>query len=181
MAGLGRLPVSIPDKVQAVLQNGNLTIQGEKGKMSLPIDHRLTVQVTDKDIVVARAEETRQAKSLHGLTRKLVANMVQGVSTGFARTLEITGVGYRAELVGKSAILFNLGYSHPILFQLPNGITAKIERNTIVTVEGMDKQLLGEVAVKIRQLRPPDPYKAKGIKFAGEVVRRKAGKAAGTR
>jgi large subunit ribosomal protein L6 len=111
----------------------------------------------------------------------MIANMVEGVSKGFMRTLEISGVGYRAEVVGKIGVQFSLGYSHPILFQLPEGIQAKIERQTVITLEGIDKQLLGEVAVAIRRLRPPDPYKAKGIKFAEETIRRKAGKTAGTK
>ncbi len=134
----------------------------------------------DGTVVVTRLEESRQARALHGLTRKLIANMVQGVSKGFSRTLEISGVGYRAEVRG-NVVQFSLGFSHPIVFQLPSGIQAKVERQTVVTLEGVDKQLLGEVAAAMRRLRPPEPYKGKGIKYAEEKIRRKAGKTAGAR
>jgi len=136
--------------------------------------------VLDGTVVVTRLEESRQARALHGLTRKLIANMVQGVSKGFSRTLEISGVGYRAEVRG-NVVQFSLGFSHPIVFQLPSGIQAKVERQTVVTLEGVDKQLLGEVAAAMRRLRPPEPYKGKGIKYAEEKIRRKAGKTAGAR
>jgi large subunit ribosomal protein L6 len=155
MAGLGSWPVPIPEKVKVSIQDGRVSVQG--------------------------AKESRRAKAIHGMTRKMIANMVEGVSKGFSRTVEISGVGYRAEAIGKSAIQLSLGYSHPILYQLPPGIQAKIERQTVITLEGIDKQLLGEVTVGIRRLRPPDPYKAKGVKFAEEKIRRKAGKTAGAR
>jgi large subunit ribosomal protein L6 len=136
--------------------------------------------MTNGTVVVMAREESRRAKSLHGLTRKLIANMVEGVSKGFTRSLEINGVGYRAEARG-TAIQLSLGFSHPILFQLPPGVQAKVERQTMVTLEGIDKQLLGEVAAAIRRLRPPEPYKGKGVKYAEEKIRRKAGKTAGAR
>jgi large subunit ribosomal protein L6 len=140
----------------------------------------MAVHVTNGSVAVTRLEESRQAKALQGLTRKLIANMVEGVSKGFSSTLEINGVGYRAEAKG-NAIQFSLGFSHPILFQLPPGIQAKVERQTVVTLEGMDKQLLGEVAAAIRRLRPPEPYKGKGVKYTEERIRRKAGKTSGAR
>jgi large subunit ribosomal protein L6 len=181
MAGIGRLSVSIPDKVKVTVSDGTVTVQGPKGKIDLAVSPAVVVHVTDGAVVVNRAEESRTAKALHGLTRKLIANMTEGVSKGFTRTLEISGVGYRAEVLGTNAIQFTLGLSHPIYFQLPPAVQAKIERQTVVTLEGIDKQLLGEVAAAIRRLRPPDPYKAKGVKYAEEQIRRKAGKTAGAR
>jgi large subunit ribosomal protein L6 len=181
MAGIGRWPVPVPDKVKISVQDGKVAAQGAKGQLEVALDPCVSVAVKDNGIVVARADESRRAKAIHGMTRKMIANMVEGVSKGFTRTLEISGVGYRAEAVGKTGVQFSLGYSHPILFQLPDGIQAKIERQTVITLEGINKQLLGEVAVAIRRLRPPDPYKAKGIKYAEETVRRKAGKTAGTK
>ena len=181
MAGLGSWPVPIPDKVKISIQNGRVSVQGAKGQLEMPFDPAIAVQVTNNSVVVARSEESRRAKAIHGMTRKMIANMVEGVSKGFSRTVEISGVGYRAEAVGKAAIQLSLGYSHPILYQLPPGVQAKIERQTVITLEGIDKQLLGEVTVGIRRLRPPDPYKAKGVKFAEEKIRRKAGKTAGAR
>ncbi len=194
MAGIGRLPVPVPDKVQVVESARTVTVQGPKGKLALPLDPALTIQMTNGTVVVMAREESRRAKSLHGLTRKLIANMVEGVSKGFTRSLEINGVGYRAEARG-NAIQLSLGFSHPILFQLPPGVQAKVERQTMVTLEGIDKQLLGEVAAAIRRfkqllgevaaairrLRPPEPYKGKGVKYAEEKIRRKAGKTAGAR
>jgi len=181
MAGLGSWPVPIPDKIKVSIQNGCVSVQGAKGQLEMPYDPTVTIQVTNNSVVVARSEESRRAKAIHGMTRKMIANMVEGVSKGFSRTVEISGVGYRAEMVGKSAIQLSLGYSHPILYQLPPGVQAKIERQTVITLEGIDKQLLGEVTVGIRRLRPPDPYKAKGVKLAEETIRRKAGKTAGAR
>ena len=181
MAGVGRWPVPVPEKVKLSIENGKILAQGEKGQLEMPVHPCVSVEVNDGAVVIHTSAESRQAKALHGLTRQLVANMLEGVSKGFTRTLEISGVGYRAETVGQELVQFNLGYSHPILFQLPPGVLAKIERQTVITLEGIDKQILGEVAVAIRRLRPPDPYKAKGIKFAEEKIRRKAGKTAGTK
>jgi len=180
MAGIGRLPVPIPEKVQVVENAGTITVQGPKGKLAFAIDPVLAVQLTNGTVVVSPREESRRAKALHGLTRKLIANMVEGVSKGFTRSLEISGVGYRAEVKGKGLQL-SLGFSHPILFQLPQEVQAKVERQTVITLEGIDKQLLGEIAASIRRLRPPEPYKGKGVKYAEEKVRRKAGKTAGAR
>lgn len=178
MPGIGRWPVPIPDKVTVAEQGGIITAEGPKGKLDLPIDPLMSVSIADGQVAVTRKDDSRQAKALHGLTRKLIANMIQGVSSGFSRVLEINGVGYRAEGAGDT-ITFSLGFSHPIIFQLPEGVKATIERQTQVTLESIDKQLLGEVAAAMRRLRPPDPYKAKGIKYAEEQIRRKAGKTAG--
>jgi large subunit ribosomal protein L6 len=180
MAGIGRWPVAIPEQVKIVEDAGSLTVQGPKGTLSLVVAPALTIQVKDSTVLVTRSDEARRTKAVHGLTRKLIANMVEGVSKGFTRSLEISGVGYRAEVAG-DVIQFTLGLSHPIIFQLPQGVQAKVERQTLVTLEGIDKQLLGEVAAAIRRLRPPDPYKAKGVKYAEEKIRRKAGKTAGAR
>ena len=177
MPGIGRWPVPIPDSVTVSERNGTVTAEGPKGKLDFGVDSCLSIQITSGQVAVTRRDESRKAKSLHGLTRKLIANMVQGVSSGFSRVLEVNGVGYRAEGAGDS-ITFTLGYSHPIIFQLPPGVQAKIERQTEITLEGIDKQLLGEVAAAIRRLRPPEPYKGKGIKYAEEHIRRKAGKTA---
>ncbi|NOT57011.1 MAG: 50S ribosomal protein L6 [Deltaproteobacteria bacterium] len=181
MAGLGSWPVPIPDKVKVSILNGRVSVQGAKGQLEMSVDPTISVEVANNNIAIGRTEESRRAKSIHGMTRKMIANMVEGVSKGFTRTLEISGVGYRAEAIGKAGIQLSLGYSHPIFYQLPPGIQAKIERQTVITLEGIDKQLLGEVTVGIRRLRPPDPYKAKGVKLAEEKVRRKAGKTAGAR
>jgi large subunit ribosomal protein L6 len=180
MAGIGRWPIVIPDKVKVAAETGSVTVQGPRGTLKFAVDPILSVEVKDSKVLVTRREESRRAKALHGLTRKLIANMVQGVSNGFTRSLEISGVGYRAESIGNT-LQFTLGLSHPIIFYLPQGVQAKVERQTLVTLEGVDKQLLGEVAAAIRRLRPPDPYKAKGIKYAEENIRRKAGKTAGAR
>jgi large subunit ribosomal protein L6 len=180
MAGIGRWPVVIPEQVKIIEDAGSLTVRGPKGTLNLAIDPALSIQVKDSNVSVMRSDESRRTKAIHGLTRKLIANMVEGVSKGFTRSLEISGVGYRAEVTG-DIIQLTLGLSHPIMFQLPPGVQAKVERQTLVTLEGIDKQLLGEVASAIRRLRPPDPYKAKGVKYAEEKIRRKAGKTAGAR
>lgn len=177
MPGIGRWPVPVPDSVRVYEHAGTVTAEGPKGKLDFSVDPCLSVQITPGQVTIRRQDDSRKAKALHGLTRKLIANMVQGVSSGFSRMLEVNGVGYRAESTDDS-IAFTLGYSHPIIFHLPPGIRAKIERQTEITLEGIDKQLLGEVAAAIRRLRPPEPYKGKGIKYAEERIRRKAGKTA---
>jgi large subunit ribosomal protein L6 len=153
-------------------------VEGPKGKQQHQVPPRISVEVGDKAITVKRQGDDRQARSLHGLTRNLLANIVTGLSTGFTQTLEIVGVGYRAEVKG-NAIQLSLGYSHPILYQLPDGVHAKVDRQTMLTLEGNNRQVLGEVAAQIRALRPPEPYKGKGVKYTEERIRRKAGKAAG--
>jgi large subunit ribosomal protein L6 len=181
MAGVGRAPLPIPEKVTVSAGDGKITVQGPKGSLDLALHPKVDVRIQDGSVTVVRPDETRDAKALQGLTRKMIANLCEGVSKGFSSTLEINGVGYRAEAKGNNLIQFTLGYSHPILFQLPPGIQAKIERQTVVTLEGIDKQLLGEVAAAIRRLRLPEPYKGKGVKYAKEKIRRKAGKTAGAR
>ncbi len=177
MSGVGHKPVPLPDKVKVSYDQGRLTAEGPKGVLQVPVDAALAVKITPSDVLLTRADDSRRAKARQGLTRKLVANAVHGVSTGFVKVLEINGVGYRAEAV-KDLLQLSLGFSHPIFFQLPAGVSAKVERQTQITIEGVDKQLIGEVAASIRRLRPPEPYKGKGIKYADEHVRRKSGKTA---
>jgi large subunit ribosomal protein L6 len=172
------LPIPIPKGVTVAVAGKTVNIEGPKGKDQHTLPPRITVTLNDGAVTCGRADDANDTRALHGLVRKLIANSVTGVSTGFSRTLEIVGVGYRADVKGK-ALQLSLGYSHPIVYQLPPGVDAKVEKQTIVTLEGNNKQVLGEVCAQIRGLRPPEPYKGKGIKYAGERIRRKAGKAAG--
>ena len=177
MSGLGHKPVAIPDKVKVVHDLETLTAEGPKGKLHVAVDPVLVVEIADGAVTLSRADESRRSKELLGLTRRLIANALQGVSAGFSRILEINGVGYRAD-TAKNIIQLSLGFSHPIFFQLPPGVSAQVDRQTRITIDGIDKQLVGEVAASIRRLRPPEPYKGKGIRYADEKVRRKAGKTA---
>jgi large subunit ribosomal protein L6 len=175
MSRVGKKPISIPEKVKITYQSGELTVQGQKGKLSRSIHPAVTLKMADGVISVEPVTKDKNSQALRGLTRSLVQNMVTGVDAGFERILEINGIGYRAEVKGKSIVL-NLGYSHPIDFPLPEGISASVERNNVIKLGGIDKELLGQTAASIRRLRPPEPYKGKGIKYAEEYVRRKAGK-----
>lgn len=177
MSRIGKLPVILDKGVKAALENAKLKLEGPKGKLELALVEGFTVEIKEGRIAVKRPGDSAPERARHGLMRKLVANMTQGVSKGFTKVLEINGVGYRAEVRG-SAIHMTLGYSHPIVYQLPPGVTARAERQVLITLEGADRQLLGTVAAQIRALRPPEPYKGKGIKYATETIRRKAGKAA---
>jgi large subunit ribosomal protein L6 len=161
------------------LADGGIRLEGPKGKLQAPLPPGLSIKVDGNAVRVERAQDERKVRALHGLTRKLIANMAQGVSQGFTRVLEINGVGYRAEVKGQE-IHLTLGYSHPVVFPLPAGVTASVERQVIVTLTSADRQVLGETAAKLRSLRPPEPYKGKGIKYREEVIRRKAGKAVGS-
>lgn len=178
MSRIGKMPIVLPAAVKVRVQDRQVAVEGPKGKLQQQIPPGMRVEVGDGTVRVARPDDSRQARELHGLTQKLIANMVLGVQRGFSETLEIVGVGYRAEARGQTLQL-SLGYSHQILFQLPPGVQARVERQTVITLESIDRQLLGEVTATIRRLRPPEPYKGKGIKYANEVLRRKAGKAAG--
>ncbi|MBI4519596.1 MAG: 50S ribosomal protein L6 [Gemmatimonadetes bacterium] len=177
MSRIGKKPVSIPAGVSVAVENGSVTVKGPRGELVLKVPPGMSVRVEDKTVVVERPSESRQHRALHGLTRALVANMVLGVTKGFRKTLEIVGVGYRAEKKG-AALALNVGYSHPIHFQPPQGIKIDLPSPTVIVVDGADKQLVGEVAAEIRAFRPPEPYKGKGIRYQGEQVRRKAGKTA---
>jgi large subunit ribosomal protein L6 len=175
MSRVGKKPIQVPDKTKIDYKNKVLTVQGDKGNLTREIHQAVDLEIADNVIHVTMLNESRENRALQGLTRSLVANMVTGVSTGFERVLEINGIGYRAELKGKS-IVFNLGFSNPITFDLPEGVSATSEKNNIVKLFAIDKELLGRTAASIRQLRPPEPYKGKGIKYAEEYVQRKAGK-----
>jgi large subunit ribosomal protein L6 len=177
MSRIGRLPIPLDKSVKASIAGATVKVEGPKGKLEMQLHPGFTAEIKDSEIVVKRPGDTHEERSIHGLMRKLVANMVEGVGKGFTRVLEINGVGYRAEAKGAQVNL-TLGYSHPIVYQLPPGVTAKVERQVLVTLESADRQLLGTVAAQIRELRPPEPYKGKGIKYATETIRRKAGKAA---
>jgi len=178
MSRIGKLPVLIPDKVDVKLDGAIVRVKGPLGELSQEIRPEVTVKVEDKSIICEIVDDSKQAHAYHGLYRSLINNMVEGVSTGFKRELDIIGVGYRAEVKGNS-ILFQLGYSHPIDFALPKGINAEIDKNNHIILTGYDKQLLGQIAANVRGLRPPEPYKGKGVKYTEETIRRKAGKAAG--
>ncbi len=178
MSRIGKLPVSIPSGVTVAVEPGAVKVSGPKGKLAAAVSPLAEVKVDGNTVTITRRDDSRDARAVHGLTRVLVSNMVTGVSTGFRRVLEINGVGYRAEAKGRSLQLA-LGYSHPVIFPLPDGVEAKVDKQTVITLEGPDRQVLGATASRIRELRPPEPYKGKGIKYAEEKIRRKAGKAVG--
>jgi large subunit ribosomal protein L6 len=178
MSRIGKVPVAIPAGVTVEVKDGILSVTGKKGTLSRPIPGNVMVEVRDGHAVVALRPGGESARNLYGLYRTLVANMVKGVVEGFTKTLEIVGVGYKAE-VRKNAIQMALGYSHPVVFPLPKGISAEVEANTVIKVSGADKELVGLTAAKIRSLRQPDVYKQKGIRYRGERLLKKAGKAAG--
>ena len=178
MSRIGKLPIPVPAGVEVALDDRLVTVKGPKGTLSHTVAAPITVgREDDGTIAVARPNDERLAKSLHGLTRTLIANMVTGVTQGYEKRLEIHGVGYRVLSKGPTQLEFQLGYSHSIVFDAPEGITFTVENPTRFGVAGIDKQLVGEVAANIRKLRKPEPYKGKGIRYAGEVVRRKVGKA----
>jgi len=178
MSRIGKLPVNVPSGVTVAVEPGTVKVSGPKGKLAAAVSPLAEVKVEGNTVQIIRRDDSRDARAIHGLTRVLVSNMVTGVSTGFRRVLEINGVGYRAEVKGRT-IQLALGYSHPVIFPLPDGVEAKIDKQTVITLEGPDRQVLGATASRIRELRPPEPYKGKGIKYAEERIRRKAGKAVG--
>ena len=176
MSRVGKMPVKVPEKVKVSVDGNVVKVEGPKGKMSFPFNPVVGVAVEKGEVKVTRPDESRLAKGLHGLTRTMVKNAVEGVVKGYDRTLEISGVGFKAEVKGKD-VNFTLGFSHPVVFRLPEGVTAEVDaKQTKVTVKGVDKHLLGLTAAKIRALRPPEPYKGKGIKYDYETIRRKEGK-----
>jgi large subunit ribosomal protein L6 len=175
MSRIGKKPIPVPKGVQVNLSDGLVEVKGPKGQLSQSLPPGVSVVLEDGQIV-ASVGEAREQRKFHGLGRTLVANAVQGVSEGFKRELDIVGVGYRAEVKGRD-VHFALGYSHPVIFPLPQGIDVAIEKQTHVTVTGIDKQLVGQVAANMRSLRKPDPYKQKGVRYTGEVLKKKAGKA----
>ena len=175
MSRVGKKPILIPDKTKVLCKDGIVTVKGQKGSLARPVHPLINLEIKDGVVNVIIKEDGRVSRSLQGLTRSLVANMVTGVNKGFERVLEINGIGYRATLSG-NRIVFNLGYSHPIDFDLPKGISAVIEKNNIIKLSGIDKEQLGQISAAIRRLRPPEPYKGKGIKYAEEYIHKKAGK-----
>jgi large subunit ribosomal protein L6 len=175
---VGKLPIAIPSGVQVTQSGTGIQVKGPKGQMEFRVAHGVEVSVGPKEITVTQAGGGKQALALHGTTRAILANMVEGVTKGFSKVLEIQGTGYRAQTSGKKLTL-QLGYSHPIEYEPPAGVTIAAESPTRIVVSGYNKEVVGQVAAIIRDFRPPEPYKGKGIRYAGEYVRRKAGKAAG--
>jgi large subunit ribosomal protein L6 len=176
MSRIGRLPIKIPDKVKVSAQPGLVNVEGPKGKVAQKLDREMKVTVEAGQVRVDRPNDSRRARQLHGLSRTLVANMIHGVTVGFQRQLDIAGVGYKAELKGKQIVLA-LGFSHPVVYPLPEGVSAEYDaKANRLTVKGADKHQIGLVAAEIRKLRPPEPYKGKGVKYAEETIRRKQGK-----
>lgn len=176
MSRIGKLPITVPAGVKVNLSGEKISVSGKEGALEFSVRPEVGVEMKDGVIRVQRKDESRLARSLHGLTRTLIANMVKGCAEGFQKRLDIVGVGYKADVQGNTVNLA-LGYSHPVKYALPKGISAAIDKQTAITIKGADKQLVGAVAADIRALRMPEPYKGKGIKYADEVVRRKAGKA----
>ncbi|NTW34606.1 MAG: 50S ribosomal protein L6 [Syntrophobacteraceae bacterium] len=176
MSRVGKLPITIPKGVTAKLLDGVITVKGPRGELTRTLNPNMAVEIDQTAVRILRQDDSIQSRSLHGLTRALVSNMVTGVSEGFVKGMEIQGTGYRAEVQG-SILSLNLGHSHPVQYVLPPGIKATVERQTIIRLEGIDKELLGQTAAKIRAFRPVEPYKGKGVRYTGEHVHRKVGKA----
>tara|TARA_B100000686_G_C16390951_1_gene762404 strand:+ start:153 stop:689 length:537 start_codon:yes stop_codon:yes gene_type:complete len=176
MSRVGSNPIEVPDGVEVTLSGLDVTVKGPKGVLTRRFDEQVSFRVEDRVVTVSRKNEERTVRALHGLSRALLANMVAGVSTGFSKELRAEGVGYRANLQGKRLEL-QIGFSHPVHIEAPNGISFEVPDPTRIIVSGIDKQQVGQVAAEIRQVRPPEPYKGKGIRYVGEYVRRKAGKA----
>jgi large subunit ribosomal protein L6 len=176
MSRVGKKPVVIPEKTKVSYENRVITVQGEKGTLTQTIHPAVDLKIADGVLSVVPFEDKRTSHAMQGLMRSLVANMISGVNQGFERTLVIEGIGYRAEIQG-NAIVLNVGYSNPVKFDLPEGVSASVDRNTIINLSSIDKEKLGRTAAAIRKIRPPEPYKGKGIKYAEERIRRKAGKA----
>ena len=175
MSRIGKMPVAVPPKVKVEIRGQQVSVEGPKGKLDFLLPRRMTAKLEGTNVIVSRAGEDAEAKSLHGLSRALVNNMVKGVSEGFVQKLEIQGVGFKAAVQGDKVNL-SLGYSHPINYLIPPQIKVTVEENTKLTIEGPDKQMVGQVASELRSYYPPEPYKGKGVRYAGEKVVRKEGK-----
>lgn len=176
MSRIGKRPVPLPAKVTVTIDGQSVTVKGPKGELSRVLPEGVVLSQEENAIVVQPKDGSRRARERHGLCRTLIANMVEGVTNGYQKRLEIQGVGYRAQVQGKN-LNMSLGYSHPVVFEPPDGIQFAVENNTNVIVSGIDKEIVGNLAAKIRAARPPEPYKGKGVRYAGEYIRRKAGKA----
>ncbi len=179
MSRIGKQPVAIPSAVQVQVEGQHVSVKGPKGQLEREVHPDIRVQIDDGKVAVSRSSDLPYHRALHGLTRALINNMVIGVSTGYSKTLELLGVGYRAQQMGKN-IQIAVGYSHPVDFKAPEGIELQVEGTNRIHIRGVDKELVGETAAEIRSIRPPEPYKGKGIRYEGEHVRRKAGKAGKT-
>jgi large subunit ribosomal protein L6 len=175
MSRIGKLPVPVPKGVEVAFEGQAFKAKGPKGALSKTMPPLVDIAIEDGTVIVRRHNDGGKARAMHGLARSLIRNVVEGVNTGFAKTLEINGVGYRVQ-PKKEYLIFSLGYSHPIYYELPEGVTANIEAPTKITVSGIDKESVGKAAAKIRSFRPPEPYKGKGIKYSDEIIRRKEGK-----
>jgi large subunit ribosomal protein L6 len=178
MSRVGQAPITIPSGVDIKVEGREVTVKGPKGELARTLPEQLTVTIEGGELTVARADDERESRALHGLFRTLIDNMVVGVTEGYRRGLEIVGVGYRATAQGDRKLELAVGYSHPVTVEAPEGITFEVPSNTRIDVVGIDKETVGQVAANIRKIRKPEPYKGKGIRYEGEVVRRKAGKAA---
>lgn len=176
MSRIGKKPIPVPGKVSVAIDGQAVTVKGPKGELSRVLPAGVTIQQEGDTVVVGQQDSSRVARQRHGLCRTLVANMIEGVSNGFQRRLEVQGVGYRAQVQGRN-LNMSLGYSHPVVFEPPEGVQFAVENNTNIVVTGIDKEVVGNMAAKIRAARPPEPYKGKGVRYAGEQIRRKAGKA----
>ena len=175
MSRIGKKPIPIPEKVKFSLDGSRITVQGLKGKLSHCVHPSVELRIEAGVVTIVKKNEDKKTDALQGLTRNLIANMVTGVDTGFQRNLEVNGIGYRASVSG-NVLALSLGYSHPVNYDLPDGVSATVDKSNVITLSAIDKGLLGQTAAKIRQLRPPEPYKGKGIKYAEEHIQRKAGK-----
>jgi len=175
MSRIGRMPIVIPKDVKISLDGTKVEVTGPKGRLSQSLPPRIALSVDKDKVLIRRESDDRPSKALHGLTRSLVANMVTGVTKGFERKLEIIGIGFRAD-VEKNALKISVGFSHPVLYPIPEGIRVEVEKQTLITVRGTDKQQVGTVAAKLRSIKPPEPYKGKGIRYLGEHIRKKVGK-----
>lgn len=178
MSRIGKYPVQVDDKATVTVAGQSVTVKGGKSTLTYKLDKKITAKLEGKTVILTRADDSKESKSLHGLYKVLIQNAVKGVTAGFTKSLEMHGVGYRGTVSGKKLELA-LGYSHPVIFEIPEGIEIKVDKQTTVSVTGADKALVGQVAAKIRSFRPPEPYLGKGVRYVGEHIRRKAGKSAG--
>ncbi len=178
MSRIGKAPIYLDDKVQVTTTGDQVVVKGAKNSLSLKINPVISVKVEGKKIVLTRSDDLKSSKALHGMYRALIQNAVTGVATGFSKSLELHGVGYRAAVAGKKLEL-SLGFSHSIVYEIPDGIEIKVDKQTAITITGANRSLVGQVAAKVRSFRPPEPYLGKGVRYAGEHIRRKAGKSAG--
>lgn len=176
MSRIGRIPIPIPPSVKVRIEGATVTVEGPKGKLTHTVPDGFVLEETDGLLRLKRSADDRKARALHGLNRSLIANMVKGVTEGFVKELELMGVGYRAQISGKNLELF-VGFTHPVVYPIPEQVTVEVPKPTQIVVRGSDKYWVGQVAARIRSIAPPEPYKGKGIRYAGEVIRRKAGKA----